>query len=238
MIYQNKKGEVNPVMLVIGIVVIGLFFFFVLKWSGVFDKEEVTLNVTKLNESASSTATQYVTKAGAVNLTSGKDLTLRNSVENITINDTNKTLIKVIYPNSTLTPGAIMSTNITEICVTGYSSTVRNVSQKLKDTVYIEYKLSPDQPTGAFQIDHLVPLSIGGSNDIKNLWPQPAEPRPGYKEKDVLEKYYLRQVCDGKMDIREAQAMMSRNWLQGYIDAVQSGGIKVNEKLNSTEDYN
>lgn len=223
---MNKKAELNAVAIIVLIVFLGLAIFFIYKYVNNDDKQDQEFNVTQINDSATSTATQYVSRAGGINITGGTDLTLRNNTINISVNDTNLTLVKVIYPNRTMTPGDIMSTNITEICVSGYSDTVRNVSQHTRETVFIMYKLSPNQPEGSFEVDHLVPLSIGGSNNIKNLWPQPKEPRPGYKEKDVLENYYHRQVCDGKMDIREAQAIMANNWFQGYLDAKEAGGIK------------
>lgn len=224
---MNKKAELNAIAIIVMIVFIGLAIFLIVKFVS-NDKSDIENNVTQLNESATSTATQYVSKAGGINITGGTDLTLRDNAINISVNntDTNLTLVKIIYPNRTMTPGDIMSTNITEICVSGYSDTVRNVSQNTREIVFIMYKLSPNQPEGSFEVDHLVPLSIGGSNDIKNLWPQPKDPRPGYKEKDVLENYYHRQVCDGKMDIKEAQAIMANNWFQGYLDAKEAGGIK------------
>jgi hypothetical protein len=27
----------------------------------------------------------------------------------------------------------------------------------------------------AYELDHLIPLELGGSNDLRNLWPQPFE---------------------------------------------------------------
>lgn len=223
---KNKKAELNSIAIVVIIVVVGLIIFFGVRYFVVKDNPDSNLNVTPINDTVTSTATKWVNGKGAINITNGKDLSLRNPVENITINNTNLTLVKVIYPNRTLTPGDIMSSNITEICVSGYSDSVRNVSQKMRDWIYIEYRLSPDQPADSFEVDHLVPLSIGGSNDEKNLWPQPRDPRPGYKEKDVLENYYHRQVCDGEMSLAEAQSIMANNWFQGYLEAKQSGGIK------------
>lgn len=224
----NKKAEVSPTMLIVIVVVVGLVLFLGARWiMKSNDIQTPNLNVTKLNDTVTSTAQQFVNKAGSVNVTDGKDLTLKNPISNISINSTNKTLIKVIYPNRTLTPGAIMSSNITQICTSGYSASVRDVSQATKDAVYIEYKLSPEQPTGAFEIDHLISLETGGSNDITNLWPQPAEPLPGYHQKDTLENYLHKQVCDGKMSLKEAQSIQANNWAQGYIDMkVNLGQIK------------
>lgn len=47
----------------------------------------------------------------------------------------------------------------------------RNVSTELKDVVYNNYKI-PEDVRSEFTIDHFVPLSLGGSNRIENLWPQ------------------------------------------------------------------
>jgi len=207
---RHKKAELNPITIIVLIVIIGLVIFLGIRY---FTKVDApSLNITQINNTS---VVPYTILIGGINITSGVNLT-----------GTNKTILKIIYPNKTMTPGVIMSTNITEICVSGYSDRVRNVSQKVKDWVYLEYKLLPTQPEGSFQIDNLIPLSIGGSNDIKNLWPQPAEPKPGYKEKDILETYYHTQVCSGKMDLKEAQNIMATNWFSGYLNAQAVGGIK------------
>ena len=44
--------------------------------------------------------------------------------------------------------------------------------------VYREYGIV-ERTTGEYEVDHLVALEDGGSNDIANLWPEAAEPRPG-----------------------------------------------------------
>jgi|WetSurMetagenome_2_1015567.scaffolds.fasta_scaffold132341_3 hypothetical protein len=233
---RNKKAEMGAITIILLIVGIGLIAFFGYKF---ITHKATPLNVTQLNDTPTSTVQVIKPNGEGINLTgenieivtsNGTNLTLVNHIEMINItNDTSKVLIKVYYPNNTLTPGAIMSSNVSEICVSGYSASVRNVSQSTKDAVYKLYKLSPDQPTGAFQIDHLINLANGGSNDITNLWPQPCSPKPGCHEKDVLENYLHRQVCSGEMELRAAQSILATNWMQGYVDAVQAGGIKGNE---------
>jgi hypothetical protein len=69
---------------------------------------------------------------------------------------------------------------------------------------------------GEYEVDHLVPLSVGGSNDIANLWPEAAEPRPGFHEKDQVENYLHDQVCMGGMSLPEAQHAIATNWLDVY----------------------
>ena len=144
---------------------------------------------------------------------------------NSTINNTtiNNTTIQSnhsfpIYPDPTLTPGDVLSTNVTEICVSGYSATVRDVSQAEKNQVvqnYLQkgYLINTSAPK---EYDHFLPLSIGGSNDIKNLWPEMQEPRPGFKEKDRVESYLHTQVCSGKMNLTDAQNMIRTDWVKVY----------------------
>jgi hypothetical protein len=119
-------------------------------------------------------------------------------------------------PDHACTPGDIF-TNATndQICVPGYSSSVRDVPQSVKEAVYAEYGITSRNP-GEYEVDHLVNLSIGGSNDISNLWPEAASPPPGFHEKDKVEVYLQDQVCSGKMDLRAAQIQIATNWLQVY----------------------
>lgn len=50
----------------------------------------------------------------------------------------------------------------------------RNVTQAKRDRIYKAYGVAKaDQPL--YTIDHMVPLAMGGSNDERNLWPQPKE---------------------------------------------------------------
>ena len=56
------------------------------------------------------------------------------------------------------------------ICRSGYSASVRHVSESTKDKVYAEYGIAHHSP-GKYEIDHLVPLEAGGSNQTANLPP-------------------------------------------------------------------
>jgi hypothetical protein len=113
--------------------------------------------------------------------------------------------------DSICTPGAIFNVTKKEICVPGYTARVRNVSEKLKESVYNEYGIT-DREKGEYEIDHLIPLTLGGSNDITNLFPQPAAPKPGFHEKDTIEVRLNKKVCKGELTLEEAQRIIATDW--------------------------
>src|ERR1700746_1997911 len=119
-------------------------------------------------------------------------------------------------PDSACTPGAIF-TNATpqQICAYGYTRTVRNVPYSEKDQAYAEYGIGYHSP-GQYEVDHLIPLELGGSNDIANLWPEAASPKPGFHEKDQVENYLHDQVCSGAVPLDQAQVQIATNWLDVY----------------------
>jgi hypothetical protein len=119
-------------------------------------------------------------------------------------------------PDKQCTPGAVFSNvTIDAICSPGYTKMVRNVPTSLKREVYAEYGVK-HRVKGEYEVDHLISLELGGSNEIANLWPEPAEPKPGFHEKDKVENYLHEQVCSGRMDLRTAQTAIARDWLSVY----------------------
>ena len=126
-----------------------------------------------------------------------------------------------VYPNPTLTPGAVLTTDASAICTAGYAASVRNVSAATKKQVYAEYGVSYPQAAGAYEVDHFVPLEIGGSNDIKNLWLEPASPTPGFHQKDQFENFEHDQACKGTINAAEAQSRMVSDWYLYWEEEVE-----------------
>src|SRR6266568_7670322 len=119
-------------------------------------------------------------------------------------------------PDSACTPGAIFpNATVQQICTPGYSSSVRNVPTSEKDQAYAEYGIF-SHSAGQYEVDHLVSLELGGSNDIANLWPEAASPKPGFHEKDKVENYLHAQVCSGAISLQQAQIEIATNWLAVY----------------------
>jgi len=72
-------------------------------------------------------------------------------------------------PDPRLTPGAVLTTDTTIVCQHGYSASVRHTSGRMKAAIYREYGVV--HGSGHYEIDHLIPLSIGGADVAANLWP-------------------------------------------------------------------
>jgi hypothetical protein len=112
-------------------------------------------------------------------------------------------------PDPQCSPGQATDATLKEIC-NRHTSTVRHVTDKTKRLICQMY----DTPEDAIvEIDHIVPLELGGANSLINLWPQPDEPEPGYHQKDQLENRLHKLVCSGKMDLAEAQHEISTDWV-------------------------
>jgi len=63
----------------------------------------------------------------------------------------------------------------------------------------------------------LIPLSLGGSNSIRNIWPQSTKIAPWNSYvKDALERKLHKLVCAGQLDLKTAQREISANWIEAY----------------------
>ena len=112
-------------------------------------------------------------------------------------------------PNASMTPGEIASSDPAVVCRYGYASAHRDVSYAIRDRVYLEYGIPRGHRKG-LRIDHLVPLEIGGANDVRNLWPQSLGDS---KRKDEVEDALRVAVCvKHTLTLASAQAAIARNW--------------------------
>jgi hypothetical protein len=121
-----------------------------------------------------------------------------------------------MLPDPHLTPGDILTTNENIVCQTGYTATVRDVTDSVKRAVFRRYGLIK-RVNESWEVDHLVALELGGSNSILNLWPQAGFTTPlNFKIKDRLENALHDLVCAGQLSLQEAQKSMATNWAKAY----------------------
>jgi hypothetical protein len=121
-----------------------------------------------------------------------------------------------ILPDPKLTPVDAFAVTVQDLCVPGYTKKVRNVPAEMKREVYEEYGVTSHGP-GDYEVDHLIPLELGGSNSIKNLWPESHRTSPWNAQvKDRLESKLHELVCSGQLDLKTAQQAIATNWIEAY----------------------
>lgn len=127
-----------------------------------------------------------------------------------------------IEPDPVLTPGAVRTTVRDEI-VGVNTATVRKVTGAEKLAVYRRYGMTGPSGTfpgtsvqGPWEVDHLVSLELGGSNDITNLWPESYSQAMGAHQKDALENRLHHMVCADLLTVEEAQHDIATDWVAAY----------------------
>lgn len=118
-------------------------------------------------------------------------------------------------PDPSCTPGAVdpavtQADIASTICKSGYTARVRPAvaaTDRLKAQLYRAYGI-PDGTVS--ELDHLIPLELGGANDAANLWPQVGRVP---NAKDKVENDLRDAVCSGKVSLAAAQRAIASDWL-------------------------
>jgi hypothetical protein len=118
-------------------------------------------------------------------------------------------------PDATLTPGDTLDVTINDICTPGYARKIRAVPAEIKRRVYTAYHREHESGI-CCEVDHLIPLELGGSNFANNLWPQYYVGEWNARAKDRLENHLHRMVCTGQIDLATAQHAISANWIAAF----------------------
>ncbi len=126
-----------------------------------------------------------------------------------------------VRPDPNLTPGdALPGVTTAALCQPGYAKSVRHVDGRTRARVYRQYGIKHDE--GVYEIDHLISIELGGSNDIRNLWPESFNTQPwNARRKDRLEDHLHRLVCEGQLSLSEAQEALARDWILAYQKYVE-----------------
>lgn len=130
-----------------------------------------------------------------------------------------------IYPDAVRTPG-LTNPDVTQadigatICNPAWTTRgirpTESYTRRLKLQQMREWGL-PGGPAD-YEEDHLISLDLAGSpTDPRNLWPEPYGPKPGAREKDVVERYLHAQVCSGRITLEDAQEAIVADWYRIYL---------------------
>ncbi len=122
-------------------------------------------------------------------------------------------------PDPRCTPG-VVSTAVTQhnlwstICRPGYTKTVRPPepeTEAFKKKIMAAYR--EPGAMSEYELDHLVSLELGGSNDAGNLWPERNDHPPGaINSKDLVENALNKDVCSGRVSLAAAQTAIAQDW--------------------------
>lgn len=125
----------------------------------------------------------------------------------------------LVLPDPGCTPGAVdpavTQANIgSTICKKGWTATVRapeDQTQAFKKVSLAAYGQSYSRLT---ELDHFIPLELGGSNTVSNLWPElnDATATSVNNPKDGVEDSLNRAVCRHQVTLHAAQSAMATNW--------------------------
>ena len=109
-------------------------------------------------------------------------------------------------PDLGCTPGETDTDNVKVLCSTRTATRRWKPSKKEHQAFAKAY----DVPKCG-EVDHKIPICLGGAETVKNLWCQPA---PQFKLKDVLEAKLCREVCAGTLTLGEARITIldPHNW--------------------------
>ncbi len=138
------------------------------------------------------------------------------------------------FPDPRCTPGGIDPAVTEEVLRDREWRTrcARNceTSEAEKHITYRWYAIHKPQgnsgPNQVCELDHLVPLELGGADGLGNIWPEcgPAGaelPERDFKVKDRVENYLADQVRSGRMPLQTAQHGIAEDWAQ-FLDAANA----------------
>ena len=117
-------------------------------------------------------------------------------------------------PNKMFTPGAKTKANDTQVCAADYASSVKPVASWQKTEALSRYGRNAHDFNG--ELDHLIPVALGGSNDPDNLWPIPDNKDYGPTAKKELEDKLQQMVCGKTIALKDAQDAIKKDWVAAY----------------------
>ncbi len=121
-----------------------------------------------------------------------------------------------LLPDPELTPGMARLISASQACTAGPSDQMATIPMAVRKAVFHEYGMDRSE-SRHFEVDHLITPELGGTDDIRNLWPEPySSTEWNAYVKDELEDHLRHLVCDGKLDLATAQRDIATDWIAAY----------------------
>lgn len=117
-------------------------------------------------------------------------------------------------PDTQLAPGHAGQVTAADLCNPEYDNPAHHIPIALKRRVFARYGINRYEV--GYNIDHLIPVRLGGSNSIKNLWPQPLSGEWDWHRKNKLEHRLRKLVCGGRLSLEQAQQEIAADWISAY----------------------
>lgn len=136
-------------------------------------------------------------------------------------------------PDARCTPGGVNPSVTPDVLrdPSWRTRTVRNcaTSEARKHVAYHWYQIEKPRLNSnqnqVCELDHLVPLELGGADGLGNIWPQCGPDavtlnQRYFKKKDHVENYLAEEVRVGRMPLDLAQKRIALDWTQ-YLDEAE-----------------
>jgi hypothetical protein len=121
-----------------------------------------------------------------------------------------------LLPDPRFTPGSTRQANLADLCAIDKEEVVRHVPTPVVQQIFQEYGIRR-LVTSDFEVDYLITPGLGGSDDVRNLWPEPhSNVLWSSYVKDQLEDRLHRMVCERKITLDQAQRDIASNWISAY----------------------
>src|SRR5882724_6880067 len=122
-------------------------------------------------------------------------------------------------PSSFQTTGNKSKANEAQVCAADFEASVKPMAKWQREQALERYGKRPEDFTG--ELDHLIPISLGGTNDPENLWPLPANKDMGPDQKRELDLKLHELVCPKTLKLKDAQDAIKKDWVKAYNQYVK-----------------
>jgi hypothetical protein len=123
-------------------------------------------------------------------------------------------VVSAQLPDNYKTPGATLKVKNADVCKADYAASVKAIAGWQRSEALERYGIRPEGFSG--ELDHLVPVALGGSNDPNNLWPFHAQGDFTLDAKNALAARLHDMVCAGKISLKDAQDAFRKDWTKAY----------------------